>query len=245
MLRKCCIIKDIFSCFTTFFCRWNEWWCLLKYLSHYLNAEMKVPKVNSSVHKPSKIKCEDYFDKHNWFDFWAFTDEISKAIYFIRENGTVYLDIILIYSLSTFWKYIVYCVFHQVWFRFSYCLCASLSLICWYVWRCLAEFINILIIDSYFWFATAVGVPRGLKLDSHNISVTPHLLYSCPPPPSLKNGKPSFKINLLVAILCPLLDSKLHEVYFACYKSIRSSSIDPFNLMLLYCAALPLQAILP
>lgn len=74
-----------------------------------------------------------------------------------------------------------------------YFLVTFVLLSAWYVWRCLVEFINILIIDLYFWFAVATGVPRGLTLDSHKVSVTPHSFYSCAPIYSCK-------LNPLVAI---------------------------------------------
>lgn len=72
------------------------------------------------------------------------------------------------------------------------------------------EFIHILIIDLYFWFAVAIGVRRDLKLDSHKVSVTPHSFSSCPHRPSLQ-----IELIYLVAILCLCLDSKLHNLSFA------------------------------
>lgn len=122
----------------------------------------------------------------------------------------LYSDNMLIYRMPILLKVLCFFgVFHY--------LCVSPSLICWPVWRCLAGFINSLIIDSYFWFAVAVGVSIGLKLDSHKVSVMLHSFYSFLPLPSLKIRKPWVNI----AILCPFLD----ELNLS-YLGIRTLSIN-------------------
>lgn len=78
---------------------------------------------------------------------------------------------------------------HWYWFTHYLCALPEPETLCWHLWMCWAEFINILIIDLYFWFPVAVGVLRGLKHDSHTVSVMLHSFYCRAPQSSLGTVK--------------------------------------------------------
>ena len=112
-------------------------------------------------------------------------------------------DTFIIYIFPKLRKCVTFCVFNLI----DYYLCVSLSLKCWLVPRCLAEFINFLILGLYFWLVVAAAVPRELKLDSHKVLCDATFLLLLR---SSQTGTPWVNIVLM----CPYLDSKQHELDF-------------------------------
>lgn len=141
-----------------------------------------------------------------------------------RWRGTLYLDIALMYSCQHCENTLKCMCFSPILFYYS--LCASLNLLC--LWRCSADYIHILIIDLYFWFAVSMGVQRGLKLDSQKVSVTFH---STPALLGLltRTEKP-WVLMWNESFVCHIVSLSWFKVAWAqfcsCYQDIRSFSMD-------------------